>query len=84
MDNPMDALKAYEADRLPTTSNVVRANRGEGPDHLLEIVADRAPAPVKTIHDVISQKEIESIGAKYRKITGYDMETLNNRASLVP
>ena len=41
-------------------------------------------APVKTIHDVISQKEIESIGAKYRKITGYDMETLNNRASVVP
>ena len=83
MENPIDALKAYEADRLPITSEVVRANRGEGPDHLLEIVADRAPAPVNAIHDVISQTEIESIGAKYRKITGYDRETLNNRPSLV-
>ncbi len=83
MANPVDALKAYEADRLPITSDVVRANRGEGPDHLLEIVADRAPNPVKAIHDVISQTEIETIGAKYREITGYDRETLNDRPSLV-
>lgn len=84
MDDPEDALKAYEADRLPVTAGVVKANRGEGPDHLLEIVADRAPDPIEDIHSVISQDEIEDIGAKYRKITGYDRETLNNRASLVP
>ena len=84
MDNPLDALKAYEEDRLPVTAGVVEANRGEGPDHLLEIVADRAPDPVANIHSVISQEEIEEIGAKYRKITGYDRDTLNSRPSLVP
>jgi len=83
MDNPLDALKAYEADRLPVTTGVVKANRGDGPDYLLEIVAERAPRPVDDIHSVITQEEIEEIGAKYRKITGYDRDTLNNRGSLV-
>ena len=83
-NNPIDALKAYEVDRLPVTAGVVHANRGDGPDYLLEIVAERAPKPVSDIHSVISQEEIEHIGAKYRKITGYDRETLNSRSSLVP
>jgi 2-polyprenyl-6-methoxyphenol hydroxylase-like FAD-dependent oxidoreductase len=84
MENPLDALKAYEADRLPVTTGVVKANRGDGPDYLLEVVAERAPKPVGDIHSVITQDEIENIGAKYRKITGYDRETLNSRGSLVP
>lgn len=84
MDDPLAALKAYEADRLPVTAKVVEANRGDGPDYLLEIVADRAPEPVAKIHDVITQDEIEDIGAKYRKITGYDRDILNSRDSLVP
>ena len=83
LDNPLDALKAYEANRIPTTSAVVEANRGDGPDYLLEIVAERAPEPVGNIHSIITQKEIDDIGAKYKKITGYDRETLNNRDSLV-
>ena len=83
-NNPVDALRAYEADRLPVTAGVVHANRGEGPDHLLEIVADRAPEPVNDIHAVITQEEIEKIGAKYRKLSGYDRDTLNSRRSLVP
>ena len=52
--------------------------------YLLEVVAERAPKPVGDIHSVITQDEIENIGAKYRKITGYDRETLNSRGSLVP
>jgi 5-methylphenazine-1-carboxylate 1-monooxygenase len=83
LDNPLDALKAYEADRLPVTAGVVKANRGDGPDYLLEIVAERAPESVDDIHSVITQEEIEDIGAKYRKITGYDRDTLNSRGSLV-
>ncbi|MBL6865253.1 MAG: hypothetical protein ISQ90_10725, partial [Rhodospirillales bacterium] len=47
------------------------------------IVAERAPEPVGNIHSIITQKEIDDIGAKYKKITGYDRETLNNRDSLV-
>jgi 2-polyprenyl-6-methoxyphenol hydroxylase-like FAD-dependent oxidoreductase len=83
MNNPLDALNAYEAGRLPVTAGVVKANRGDGPDYLLEIVAERAPEPVDDIHTVITQEEIEEVGAKYRKITGYDRDTLNSRASLV-
>jgi hypothetical protein len=83
MNNPLDALNAYEAGRLPVTAGVVKANRGDGPDYLLEIVAERAPEPVDDIHTVITQEEIEEVGAKYRKITGYDRDTLNSRGSLV-
>lgn len=83
LDDPIAALKAYETERLPVTAKVVEANRGEGPDHLLEIVADRAPGPVSDIYEVISQQEIEAVGAAYRKVTGYDREMLNTRPSLV-
>ena len=83
-DNPIDALKAYEASRIPATTKVVQANRGDGPDYLLEVVAERASEPVNDIHTIISQAEIEEIGAKYRKLSGYDRDTLNSRRSLVP
>lgn len=83
MDDPLAALKAYEAERLPLTTGVVHANRGDGPDYLLELVADRAPDPIESIHDVITQDEIDAVGEKYRKTTGYDRDILNQRPSLV-
>ena len=38
-----DALAAYEAERRPATAALVAANRGLGPDLVLELVHQRAP-----------------------------------------
>ena len=38
-----NALQAYEAERRPATTTLVLANRGNGPDHIMELVEQRAP-----------------------------------------
>ena len=71
------ALKAYEDDRRPKTSAIVLANRGDGPDKVLDIVEERAPDGFDRLDDVISQTELEEIAARYKATAGMDVERLN-------
>ncbi|MBM3395630.1 MAG: flavin-dependent oxidoreductase, partial [Betaproteobacteria bacterium] len=79
-DDVREALARYESDRLPRTARIVVANRGQGPDHVLEIARQRAPDGFGHIHDVIPQQELETIALGYKKIVGLDMESVNARA----
>ena len=72
-----DALLAYEAERRPATAKIVIANRGEGPDIILQIVEDRAPDGFTNIHDVISQVELEKISARYKQTAGFTVKQVN-------
>jgi len=71
------AFHAYEAIRRPATSKIVYANRGNGPDEVLKIANDRAPNGFDHIHDVISQAELETIAAKYKKVAGFAVQQVN-------
>jgi 2-polyprenyl-6-methoxyphenol hydroxylase-like FAD-dependent oxidoreductase len=71
------ALAAYEADRLPKTARIVLANRGHGPDHVMQIVEERAPNGFIDVHDVASHEELVSIAAGYKAIVGLEIETVN-------
>lgn len=71
------ALAAYEADRLPKTARIVLANRGHGPDHVMQIVEERAPNGFTDVHDVASHEELVSIAAGYKAIVGLEIETVN-------
>jgi len=73
------ALKAYEADRLPKTARIVLANRGHGPDHVMQIVEERAPNGFRHVHDVASHDELVAIAAQYKAIVGLEIETVNAR-----
>ncbi len=72
-----DALLRYEADRLPKTAQIVLANRGHGPDYVMQVFEERAPDGFAHVHDVASQQELEDIAAGYKKIVGLDIETVN-------
>lgn len=76
------ALKAYEAKRLPATSAIVEANRGQGPDEALQIVHERAPDGFENLYDVISKEELESIAAKYKQVAGFDHDTVAKAAKV--
>ena len=76
------ALDRYEAERLPPTAAIVRANRQVGPEQCMEIVHERAPDGFDRVEDIISHEELEEIGAAYRKTAGFAVEELNGRASL--
>ena len=71
------ALEAYSAERLPATAKVVLANRGEGPDAVMEVVHQRAPDGFDRLEDIITQAEMQEIAAGYKKTTGMDIEALN-------
>lgn len=75
------ALKAYEAERLPPTAQVVRSNREFGPEQVLRVVDERCPGDVPNINDYVPVAEMDEIAKRYKLIAGFEVETLNNRRS---
>ncbi|OUS08920.1 hypothetical protein A9Q96_00840 [Rhodobacterales bacterium 52_120_T64] len=79
-----EALQTYDLERRPVTAAIVLANRGDGPDKVLDVVAARAPNGFKRIEDVLTKDELESTAASYKKTAGMDIDGLNNRPSIIP
>ena len=77
MDNPLDALKAYEAERIEPTAEVVRTNRTSPPDVIImkveELVGDR---PFDNLDDYVSQDELRDLSERYKQIAGFSKEAL--------
>ena len=78
-----EALQAYENERRPATTKIVLANRGNGPDQVMELVEQRAPDGYADIQDVLSAAELRDIATGYKRIAGFDKDVLNTRASIV-
>jgi 2-polyprenyl-6-methoxyphenol hydroxylase-like FAD-dependent oxidoreductase len=67
-----DALRAYEAERLPATARVVRTNREFPPDFINikveELVGDK---PFDNLDDYITQDELRALSDEYKKTAGF-------------
>ena len=75
--DPVAALHAYEAQRLPATRDVVLANRRAPPDKILQEVYRRTgDKPFRHIDDVISREELAALSESYKRVAGYDRERL--------
>ncbi|MEQ9641527.1 MAG: flavin-dependent oxidoreductase [Alphaproteobacteria bacterium] len=75
------ALKAFEDERLAATSRIVLTNRVAPPDVILKEIYERTgDAPFANIDDVISRDELVELQNAYKRIAGYDLETLRQRA----
>ena len=70
------ALAAYQADRLPVASAVQLANRRQAND-----VMARVSAMVRQEAHAGAQAELKEVEARYKRLAGFDAETLNARAS---
>lgn len=77
------ALAAYDDDRREAVNALVLANRGDGPDVVLDKVAARAPDGFGDISEVMSQDELAEIAGAYKKIAGFDVERLNARPGMM-
>ena len=77
------ALAAYEAERRPATSRIVLANRGNGPEQVMQMVQERAPDGFLRVEDVLSAEELEGAAAGYKRLAGFDVEALNGRGAIV-
>ena len=71
------ALKAYEAERLAPTAAVVLENRRNPPDAILrEIYTRTGDRPFESIESVISQEELAALSERYKRVAGYDRQSL--------
>ncbi len=77
------ALEAYEAERRPATARIVLANRGNGPEQVMQMVQERAPEGFGRIEDVLSAVELEGAAAGYKRLAGFDVGELNGRGSII-
>ena len=76
------ALKDYEKRRLPMTSEVVRTNRTNPPDAILrEVYLRTGDKPFERIDDVISRDELVALSDSYKRVAGYDKESLQSTPS---
>jgi 2-polyprenyl-6-methoxyphenol hydroxylase-like FAD-dependent oxidoreductase len=70
--DPVAALKAYEAQRLPATGRIVLQNRSAPPNVIVDTVEQRiGDRRFDKLEDVISQDELRAIFERYQKVAGY-------------
>ena len=81
MPDPIEALVRYEAARLEPTSEIVRSNRRNGPEQVMQIVEERAPDGFDELSEVISQGELQAIADRYKRIAGFDKARMTVAAS---
>lgn len=74
--NVEEALRIYELERLEPTAEIVRSNRRQGPEVVMQIVEERAPNGFDRLEDVITQRELEEIAQRYKRIAGFDRQTM--------
>ncbi len=76
-DHPMQALWAYEQERLPPTAQIVRMNRGGGPEGVIDAVEQRAPDGFQNIDEVLSFEERKAIVRGYAGVAGFAQAQVN-------
>jgi 2-polyprenyl-6-methoxyphenol hydroxylase-like FAD-dependent oxidoreductase len=78
------ALKAYEAARLQAVNELVLLNRADPPDTMLREVHRRTgDKPFARIEDVIAMEELVALSENYKRVAGFERDSLARRASLV-
>jgi len=78
------ALKEYESTRLKAANDLVLMNRDNPPDAILREVWKRSgDRPFARIDDVISNAELVALSENYKRVAGFERDSLARRASLV-
>ncbi len=76
--DPAAALMAYDQQRVPEAAAVVQQNRQKGPDFIMDLMEERFPEGFT--QDQIPHQELSDVMAHYKKVAGFDMQTLNQKS----
>lgn len=72
------ALQKYDQERVPITAKIVLQNRQKGPDEIMDLMEERFPNGFT--EDEIPQEDLEEIMSNYKKIAGFDRQSLNQKS----
>ncbi|WP_285508041.1 FAD-dependent monooxygenase [Actinokineospora sp. NBRC 105648] len=78
--DPARAIAAYERHRRPVTSRIQLANRAMGPEAVIDLVAERAPAGFAAVTDVVPSASLDAVGDRYAVLAGFDRDSVNRRS----
>ncbi|MEH6524935.1 MAG: flavin-dependent oxidoreductase [Sneathiella sp.] len=73
----IEALQAYEKVRLEPTSKIILANRQTGPEQVMQMVYEKCEGECGQQHTCISRNILEDISLKYKKLAGFDRQSVN-------
>ncbi len=74
---PVAALAAYQRERREPTGRIILANRGNGPEQVMQLAEERAPGGFDDIEAVIPRVELEEIAARYKLLAGFSTQQVN-------
>jgi 2-polyprenyl-6-methoxyphenol hydroxylase-like FAD-dependent oxidoreductase len=74
-----EALAAYDAERRPTTAEIVLNNRKGGPERVIDVLEERAPDGFTDVDAVASHAEREAIVRGYASVAGFARDQVNAR-----
>ncbi|PRY26673.1 2-polyprenyl-6-methoxyphenol hydroxylase-like FAD-dependent oxidoreductase [Aliiruegeria haliotis] len=77
------ALQDYDADRREAVNAIILANRTQGPDAILDRVADLAPDGFDDIDAVMPEADRRAISDRYKEATGLTVEEVNAQPSII-
>jgi 5-methylphenazine-1-carboxylate 1-monooxygenase len=76
--DPVTALAAYEAARLPVTTKIVLQNRTAPPNVIVDTVEQRTGGKrFDKLEDIITQDEMRAIFENYQKAAGYHVQQVS-------
>ncbi len=79
-EDPVAALRAFEAERLDIVNRIVLTNREQPPDYIIETVENlTGGSPFDRIEDVIDPAELAAISDRYKDIARYSKEATGGR-----
>ena len=77
------ALKEYERARLKAVNDLVLMNRSNPPDAILREVWKRSgDKPFDRVEDLISNAELVAMSESYKRVAGFERDSLARRGSL--
>lgn len=73
-------LTAYEEARREVTTRISLTNRETGPEKVMQMVKEQCPGTCGEKHTCIPEDVLEDVATAYKKLAGFDKETLKKQA----
>lgn len=71
------ALLAYEAEMRPRAEGILRANRGKGPDAVMQMVEDLCSGDFDDRDLILPRSTLAAHAERYKRLSGFSVEVLN-------
>ncbi|QYZ70034.1 flavin-dependent oxidoreductase [Neotabrizicola shimadae] len=78
-----DALLAYEAVMRPRAEGILRANRGKGPDAVMQMVEDLCGGVFDDLEPILPRAKLAAHAEHYKRLSGFSVEVLNGQPPII-